>query len=191
MNLDLGAFTYITGLVALLGFALQLTDVFPEHRETRKTIVLLVIGVFVGSLVSALRGVKVDIGAALSSTDVIKYALLFLIGVIAVVAVFAHDRERRMELFLFAGAGTGALLLILFVTGLGSIEESKAERERQQITLEELLSLATASISKENYDRALMFLHDAKTRISHDDERRKILEQREAEVRDMQLRSKR
>ena len=46
MNLDLDVFTYITGIAGLLGLVLQLKDAFPEHRETRKTIVLLVLGIF-------------------------------------------------------------------------------------------------------------------------------------------------
>lgn len=191
MNLDLDAFTYITGLIAVLGFVLQLVDVFPEHRETRKTIVLLVIGLFVGSLVSALRGVKVDIGATLSSTDIIKFVIMSLVVVLAVTGGFTHEPQRRMELFLAALIGTGVVVLLLFGTGIMSSQDSRAERERQQISLDELLMLAETSVSKENYERGLMFFLEAKGRIPHEDKRRKILEQREAEVQDMQMRSKR
>ena len=191
MNLDLDAFTYITGVAALLSLALQFIDVFPEHRETRKTIVLLVIGIFVGSLVSALRGVKVDIGATLSSTDIIKYGLSSVIFFVVVVAAFVRDPERRMQLFMVAGAGTVALFVLLFATGLASTNDSRAERDRQKITLEELLTLADMASSKENYERALILLAEAKTRLPLHDERRQILEQREVELRSQQVRSKR
>jgi len=190
MNLDLDVFTYITGVAGLLGLALQLKDAFPEHRETRKTIVLLVLGIFLGSLVSAIRGVRLDIGATLSPTQILIGVFTAVLAFVAVVAAFAREPQRRMELFAFTGIGTVALFVLLFATGLGSVEESRAQRERQQINLEELLMLADTSIAKENYERALILLAEAKKRLPPRDERMQILEQREAEVRAQQVRGK-
>ena len=45
-------FTIVAGIAGILGLILTLSDAFPEHREIRKTVFLLVLGVFVGALVS-------------------------------------------------------------------------------------------------------------------------------------------
>lgn len=34
--MNLGLFTYITGVAALLGLIIQFTDIFPKHRESKK-----------------------------------------------------------------------------------------------------------------------------------------------------------
>jgi hypothetical protein len=190
MNLDLDVFTYITGVAGLLGLALQLKDAFPEHREIRKTIVVLVFGIFLGSLISAIRGVRLDIGATLSPTQILIGVFTAVLAFVAVVAAFAREPQRRIGLFAFTGIGTVALFVLLLATGLGSVEDSRAQREREQINLEELLMLADNSIAKENYERALILLAEAKKRLPRKDERMKILEHREAEVRAQQVRGK-
>lgn len=141
MNLDFDTFTYITGIAGLLGLVLQFMDSFPEHRETRKTVVVLVIGVFVGSAIASLKGVKVEFGATVTPFQVLIGVYVFVLAFIAIAAVLTNDSQRRGELFAFTGMGTVGLFIVLFIGGLGSLEESRAERDKQQITLEELLTL--------------------------------------------------
>jgi hypothetical protein len=191
MQLDLDTFTYITGIAGLLGLALQLKDVFPEHRETRKTIVMLVIGVFVGSLVSALRGVRVEFGATIAPSQVLVAVFVAVLAFAAVVAAFTKDPQRRGELFAFTGIGTAALFLLLVFVGMGSLEDNRAERERQQISLEELITLADLAVSRQNFERALLLLGEAKRRLPPRDERAKLLSDREGEVKNLQVQGKR
>lgn len=191
MNLDLDAVAYISLVATLLGLVLQFKDVFPEHREARKAILLVVFGIFLGSIVSALRGVKVDFGPTLNSSDIVKVAFTSLVVILAVIGAFTSESQRRMELLLAALICSGVVVLLLAGTAMVSSQDDLDKRHRQRISLDELLMLADASISKENYDRGLMFLQEAKGRISSVDERRKYLEQRETEVRAMQMRSKR
>ena len=77
-------FTIITGIAGLLGVLLQFKDAFPEHRETRKAIVLLLLGVFVGSMVATLLNSQFSVTVPLS-----PFGLL-----IAVVGVGGLDSDR-------------------------------------------------------------------------------------------------
>ena len=54
------AFAIITGIVTILGFFLQIRDVFPSQRETRKTFVVLITGVFLGSALAAISGTELE-----------------------------------------------------------------------------------------------------------------------------------
>ena len=90
MNLDFDAFTYITGIAGLLGLMLQLKDSFPEYREVRKTIVLLVIGVFVGSIISSLKGVKVDFATSIGSFEILVAVFVAVLAVVAIAGAFTR-----------------------------------------------------------------------------------------------------
>lgn len=191
MQLSLDTFTYITGIAGLLGLVLQLKDAFPEHREARKAIVMLVIGVFVGSVISALRGVKVDFGATVSPSQVLVGVFVAVLALVAVVASFTREPERRTELFAFTGIGTVALFFLLMFVNIGSLEDSRAERERQQINLEELITLVDLAVAKQSYERALVLLGEARRRLPPKDERAKLLVERESEIKNLQVQGKR
>ena len=191
MQLNLDTFTYITGIAGLLGLVLQLKDAFPEHREARKAIVMLVIGVFVGSLISALRGVKVDFGATVSPSQVLVGVFVAVLAFVAVVAAFTREPQRRIELFAFTGIGTVALFFLLLFVSMDSVADSRAERERQQINLEELVTLVDLAVAKQSYERALVLLGEARRRLPPKDERAKLLVDRESEIKNLQVQGKR
>lgn len=182
MNVNVDAFTYITGIAGLLGLVLQFKDSFPEHRDLRKNVVLLVIGVFVGSLITTFKGVKADFGASITGYQALIGVLLAVLVFVSAVAAFTKDGTRRAELFTFTAFGTGVLLLLLLG---GAVASSKSIDERT--SLEELLYLSNYEIEHKNYERALMFLDEAKTRLSENDDRRKDLDDREAQIKKMQI----
>ena len=182
MNVNFDAFTYITGIAGLLGLVLQFKDSFPEHRDLRKNVVLLVIGVFVGSVIASFKGVKVDFGGSITAYQGLVGVVLALLVFVSVVAAFTKDGPRRGELFAFAGFGTGFLLLLLIG---GAAASSKSADERA--SLEELLYLVNYEVEHRNYDRALMFLGDAKSRLATTDDRRKDLDNREEQIKKMQV----
>jgi len=190
MNLDFDTFTYITGIAGLLGLMLQLKDSFPEHREARKAIVLLVVGIFVGSVIASLKGVKVEFGASISPFEILVAVFVAVLAVVAIAGAFTREATRRSELFAFSGFGTLALFVLLFIGGLGSLEENRAERGRKQVNIEELLELSTLHASRRSYERSLQFLEEAKSRLSQNDERRKALDDRIQEIKRKQVGAK-
>jgi len=182
MNVNLDAFTYITGIAGLLGLVLQFKDSFPEHRDLRKNVVLLVIGVFVGSLVTTFKGVKIDIGPSITGYQGLIGVVVAVLVFVSVVAAFTKDGTRRAELFTFTAAGTGVLLLLLIG---GAAASSKSTDERT--SLEELIYLSNYEVEHRSYERALMFLDEAKTRLAENDDRRKDLDNRESQIKKMQV----
>jgi hypothetical protein len=190
MNLDFDTFTYITGIAGLLGLMLQLKDSFPEHREARKIIVLLVIGTFVGSSISSLKGIKVDLGASISPFEILVAVFVAVLATIAIAGAFTREANRRSELFAFSGFGTLALFVLLMFGGAGSLEENRAERDRKQVTIEELLELSTLHASRGSYERSLHFLEEAKSRLPKMDERREALDARIQDIKRKQVGTK-
>lgn len=187
MNLDFDAFTYITGIAGLLGLALQLKDSFPEHREMRRTVVLLVIGVFIGSVVTSLKGAKVEFGASISPFQILVAVFVAVLSTVAIAGAFTREPTRRAELFAFSGIGTSALFLLLLFGGLGSLEADRAERDRKQVTVEELIELSSLNALKGSYERAILFLDNARSRLPQKDERRIVLEERIREMKRKQV----
>ncbi|HZW25429.1 MAG TPA: hypothetical protein VFF26_08090 [Gallionella sp.] len=190
MNLDFDVFTYITGIAGLLGLVLQIKDSFPEHRETRKTIVVLVMGIFLGSAIASLKGVKVEFGATITPVQVLVGIFVSVLAIVAIAAAFTKDSMRRSEMFTFTGIGTAALFVLLLFTGMSSVEDGRAEREKQQISFDELLILSDLAASRESFERSLFLLGEAKRRLPLKDERIKVLEQRERDIKAKQVAGK-
>ncbi len=66
-DMNFGTFAFITGIASLLVLVLQLKDAFPEHREVRKTVFLIVLGVFIGTIISAFQHVSIKLDFPLNS----------------------------------------------------------------------------------------------------------------------------
>ena len=65
--MEFTTFTYITGIATLLGFAIQIFDVFPSHSAVRSNILILVVGVFLGSVIGALDASEIKLEATVLS----------------------------------------------------------------------------------------------------------------------------
>ncbi|WP_211474923.1 hypothetical protein [Collimonas humicola] len=191
MNLNfVDALTYISGIASVLGIMLQFKDSFPEHRETRKAVFMLVLGIFVGSIIGGLRGVKVDFGVAITSSQIVLWVLVFVTAGIAIVGAFVKDQTRRGELFIMSAVGIVATFILLAFGGMSGIEDSRIERQRKQLTVEEILELSTNATARGNYERALTFIEDAKSRLLLNDERLKILDDRIRDIKNQQVSGK-
>jgi hypothetical protein len=186
MNLNLDAFTYITGVVGLLAFVLQVLDKFPEHRELRKNFFLIVLGIFVGSTVAALKSTKFDFGGAVPPFDILVGVVLAVLIFVSITAAFVKVDIRRRELFGFAGACTVVLFLLFIGKGISTLD-SGDEVERKRITFEELVELSDIATAHQSYERALLLLEEAKSRLPANDDRRKNLDGRESEIKKKQI----
>lgn len=168
---------------SLLGLVLQFKDAFKEHREARNAIVFIVLGVFIGSLITSIRGVSIDFGgASISPFQALIAAFVLVLAVIAFIGAVAKESERRNELFGFAGMGLVGLIILLFMGSIGSAIYREDERELKKLRIEEFVDLATLQDSRGNYDRAIFLLTEARSRVSSDADRRKVLEDRIREI---------
>ena len=183
MNLNLDPFTYITGIAGLLGLVIQLADAFPKHREARKATVLLIIGVFLGTLISAARSVKIDLPeGSITPFSVLVAVFVVVLALIAITATFTQDKEHRDSLFTFTTLGTVALFVLLF---FGAI--SSSDFGQRSLTVDELIELSTSHVSRGNFDRAISCLQDAQRLLPKKDDRSKGIDAKIKEIKTRQL----
>ncbi len=182
--MDIGLFTYITGIATLLGFVLQFRDVFPDHRELRKTVVLVIMGVFAGTLLGALQRVNVTVATPLTWFPVLVAALLLILFIILVGALFAQEKERRKELYIAFG---WFLVAVLFVLLIGPLVTRELPKETQSLSTDELLILVDSNLSKGNYDAAIRWLECIRDRVSRQDPRFESATKRIDELKQKQL----
>jgi multisubunit Na+/H+ antiporter MnhG subunit len=169
-------FTYATGIISVLGFFLQLKDVFPKHKEARKTILLLVTGAFFGSIIISFQSVRIDIELPESPVLFLCYVLLASLGVllfiVAIVALSTREKERRDVLDGYLGSGTFLFFILLIAIGMMS---TGSDPKVNQLTLDEIIILSNHRLGERNYDRAILLLEMAANKMGVDDPRRTLL----------------
>jgi len=174
MNLNLDAFTYITGIASVLGLLLQFKDSFAEHREARKNIVVGLLGVFAGSLFTGLKAEKVVLDTPITLFVAMVGICGLLLAIVMIVGIFTTDRQTRNELFIFPVIGFPLLFLALAISNI----KAPSDYEQRQVSLEELLALSELNESHANYDRALFYLGQAKLRLDAGSERQTSIDRR-------------
>ena len=168
-------------------FFFQFKDLFPEHRQVRQTIVVLVTGIFLGTLLSALKGIRVEFGTSIQTSQIVVIALVCVLVLACIVVLFTKDQARRNDIYPFIGVGVFVLLGILLAQGLASVRGTDSDQEQKQISLEEIMQLANAASAHGNYERALMWLESAKPRVINDSGQSQIIQKRELDIRKKQI----
>ena len=148
-------------IIAVVGLILQLADAFPEHRETRKVVVLIAVGLFLGICASAILGAKYSITGDVDRRFVLLYSLAAIGGLFGILAYFTSDENRRNVALSFA-VGTGFIFCLSgFAIGMGAME-----REEQYST-DELLILADFAQQHHQYEIAIDRLKQLDRRIAN------------------------
>ena len=164
-------FTLITGIASIISLAIQLFDLFPRFRRQRQAFLLVVCGIFLGSVI---RGINVSaVQISLQPTG-----FMLLVGFIAVavlcvllLAASAKDRMKRMELYTAAGVGTVLLGFILFFgTMIEATKQSTQSGDRDRLTLSELTALADRAEAQGDLERAISYLDTVAARLDPHDQ---------------------
>ena len=193
-------FAYITGIVTLLGFFLQLADTFPSHRQTRKSIVLLVFGLFLGSLLGSIKSIDLSINTPQNPITLlvtsVSIGLLILLIVIFVAIVFSPDpKKRKVMVSVMLGVGSFSVLVFLFgltmmMATSSLMDDSSSENsEIKELTSDEVIALTNFNITRKNYDRSLVLLEELKDRIYRSDPRYGPIESKIDEIKRIQIQS--
>lgn len=151
--------TVIGFIIAVVGIALQVADAFPEHRETRKAVVLLAIGTFIGIAASALLGAKYNITGDVDRRFALLYGLAGGAGVFALLGVFIGDEKRRDAASIASLIFVGLFLVTGMVVGAGTIEPSP------QYSTDEILVLADTAEQRGQFETAIDRLEELKDRL--------------------------
>ncbi len=162
-------FTYITGVATLLAFIIQVRDIFPKHRETRKVILFLAAGIFLGSIFGGINSFEIKLEAEIHPVKLLLLIFLPIISIsivaLLVVAVSSPDHQKRGELYPLIG---GTVVFFVWVLMMAADPEFP-----EQLTNRELLSLTSHHLESQNYETALKYLKRLQYRYDNNDPRRK------------------
>ena len=183
--MNIGIFTYITGIATLLGLFIQLKDAFPQHRETRKNLIFLTFGVFLGTLAGSLQKINITLATPINGIYLLTGAIIAVVFIILISAVFTNDNEKRMQLFRVSGAGTVLLFIILF--GHFLLSPAVTSRSFDKISNDELLTLSEINEEKGNFERSIYCLEQVKNDLSSNDPRYKILKKKISDLKKLQI----
>ena len=187
--MNIGIFTYIAGIATILGLLIQIKDVFPQHRETRKNVIFIILGLFIGTLIGSLQRINVTFAVPMSGSHLLVGAVIIVVFVVLISAIFTVNNEKRMQLFGVSGAGAGLLFVILF--GLLLLHSPAAtSRSVDKITNDELLLLADTNKEKGNFERSIYFLEEIKEDLNSADPRYEILEGKISGLKKLQVQDK-
>jgi hypothetical protein len=171
-------FTLITGLASLFGFAIQAFDLFPKFGRARQTIFLLLVGVFIGSLLRAIDPSSLKLNLQVTGfTIVIALFATVIIGFL-MAAAFSIDVNRRNEFYGVAGIGFIVFMFLLFFGTLITGKVVSPAMEKERVTINELNILAERCLQNKDFERALMHLHTIESRVSGDEVRLKLVQEK-------------
>jgi hypothetical protein len=164
-------FTLITGIASIISLAIQLFDLFPQFRRQRQAFLLVISGIFIGSLIRGINISPVQICFQPSGFSLLIGFIAIAVTAVLITAASSKDRVKRMELY--AAAGLGALLLafiLFFGTMIETTKQSGAGTDRERLTLSELSALADRAESQGDLDRAVSYLETIASKMDPKDE---------------------
>ncbi|HEY0111825.1 MAG TPA: hypothetical protein VGB59_01600 [Allosphingosinicella sp.] len=170
MNLAL-----ISGIAGILGLLLQLTDSFPEHREVRRAVVLMILGFFAGTLAAASTGARITIHGGMAPSYLLIAALLAVTLILLISAIFVTADSRRAELYLASAICGGAMLAVFFLV---SVAWALSGTGPNSFTIEEYLALSKSSEGRGDFARAIEMTERAEANMPPEDPRREQLQGR-------------
>ena len=170
MNLAL-----ISGIAGILGLILQINDAFPEHRQVRQAVVLVIFGFFAGAIASALTQAQVHVIGGVPASYALIAALVVIGCVLVAVAAFTSDEQRRGELYTASAVTGGAMFTIFFLVAAAW---ALSGPRQGNLTLDEYLVLSTESQRRGNFERAIEHAEDAGVFLDDSDPRQQALKVR-------------
>ncbi len=179
-------FTIVTGLASLVGFILQIKDIFPKYRRYYTAATFILFGVTIGFGLNSLTGTTIHLPASLSPRNIIGILLFGGSGVLIffcfAAAAMLSNPDRRSELSRIGSAVSGFLIFMLLFFINTFFPPTQQERE-QVFTYDEQVTCAVNAASHQNFDRALVILDHAVAGLGLGDPRREIVDKLKAQIR--------
>lgn len=144
------------------------------------------LGLFIGTLIGSLQKTNISLAVPLTGIYLLVGAIIVVISIILISAIFTSDNDKRLQLFGASGAGTAFLLIILFGYFLQSSGSSRTY-DYDKVTNDELLILSEINKEKGNIERSIYFLEKVKFRLDSSDLRYKELEKNISELKKDQM----
>jgi hypothetical protein len=154
----MSVFTLVIGLVSLLGFVLQVRDVFPKHREVRKALVFVVTGIFIGAIITTLVRTSLSETIHLNSITTLLFFCVLGLSAIALVALLKGDKLSLDRI---------SFVILVAIVALAL----RSDGGDHLYSMDETLQLVDRSMERGDVDRAIILLQNAKKTLPHNDPR--------------------
>lgn len=162
----------------VLGVVLQLRDVFPNYREIRKSALLIVFGIFIGSIIAVFFNFsfsfQVNIHPFILILIIIFCFATILEIILFIASLFIQEKDKHEIMQENLGSGIIVCLGLLVAIAL-AFGFSKESNEQDMLTANELMILSNYAESNKNYDKAIKYLEITKSKYKNDDPRWKSL----------------
>lgn len=166
------AFTLVTGLASLLGFAMQIFDVFPTHAKGRQAIWMMLLGAFVGGLLATTNWRGMELALVWNGFALSMAALAALVVFFALAAAFTEDTRRRRGFYIVGGIAALAFTIASSVGALvGTVTDSKLLKQNV-VNEQELVWLIDRAEERRDRERALHHIETLLDRLDADNEQR-------------------
>ena len=168
--------TYLSGITAILGFTIQVRDIPPEHRESRKTISLLSFGFFLGSSLRSISSFDIKIRTKFHPLALILLITLIII-VICLFFVFfktinSIDHQKRNKFHDVLMGGILFFFVLLVATGI-AFGILSSQGNTGSLSNRERMPFSTHNLKRRNYENAIKYFENSMSGYSTSDLRRK------------------
>lgn len=174
-------FIYITGLASLMGFVLQIFNVFQKYKASRNAISFILFGVFIGSIISKFEPNTIKFDIAVNGYIILLALFITVILTTLVIGFLTNKKTRKTELFTVSTVAFVFFLIILFAGSITTSEQHELDMKKMETgnpNIEELIHIANLNENNHNLDRAIIHLEMIKTRLKRDDPRYGVIEER-------------
>jgi hypothetical protein len=184
-------FTIVTGVASLLGFILQIKDIFPKYRRYYTAATFILFGVTIGFGLNTLTGTTIQLPASLSPRNLIGILLFGGAGVLIffcfTAAALIGNPERRSELSRIGSAVSGFLIFLLMFF-INTFFPPTEPPKSPVFTYDEHVECAINAAKLKNFDRSLVILDSAISDlgIGIGDSRRDTLDELKTQIRGQQ-----
>lgn len=185
------AFTIITGVASLVGFILQIKDIFPKYRRYYTAATFTLFGVTIGFGLNALTATTIQLPASLSPRNIVGILLFGGSGML-IFSCFAacgllSNPERRSELSKIGSAVSGFLIFLLMFF-VNTFFPPSVVSQPPVFTYDEHIECAIKAAKQQNFDHSISILDSAVTNltIESSDKRREAVERLKTQIRDQQ-----
>jgi hypothetical protein len=178
----LETFTIVTGIASLIGFGIQMFDIFPQLGRHRKELALVFLGIFIGSLIRAIEPASIRLKLDISWTVVlVGFFVVTFFAIIWMAAI--SDRQDRQAKY----SDLLRYLVLIFAMIVGPrllFSSNDATRSIESLTINQLRVLAKDADSRKDYGKAAYFLGIIDERLPVKDPRSISIKQ---QIKELQL----
>ncbi|WP_143594087.1 hypothetical protein [Synechococcus sp. BO 8801] len=177
------SFTIVTGIASLIGFGIQMFDVFPKLGKHRKEFALISLGIFLGSLIRAFEPSRISLGLAITWSTVVVGLFISAFFLLLLAAAMSDQRDRQAwysELMRY--------LVIIFALLVGPrllFSNQDTTKSLDSVSIRELRMLSESAEARKDYAKAAYYLGIIDERLPANDPRDKVIKNK---IKDVQLR---